>query len=459
MRKLMRYSAANVALVFVGVSMVALALFAGVLWFAWSHTIGAGREAALTDDAARLEAVYRRDGMAGLRSALEIEVGMRYGRRQNVIMLLADDTHRPLAGNLPAWPAEVGEVDAIQHAVVELGGRPTGVILLARPLAGGYRLLVGRNVQRFDTLQRTFLFGLLNAGSIVSLVGIGGALMMRHSVLSQVQHISQATHAIVQGDLSHRLADPAGADELHELVATVNRMLDQIETLVEGVRNVSNSIAHDLRTPLSELRSRLEELAVTRPAPEQAYAEIDGAIADVDRVIGIFNALLRMAEIDTGVRRAGFVDVDAADVAAEAAEFYQPVAELKGLTLTCAVNGPLPLRGDPLLLAQAMGNLIDNAIKYSPEHAGIHVGAARAHDGAIELVVADTGHGIPDAEKPRVLERFYRCDASRGTPGVGLGLSLVATVAKLHGGALILNDNRPGLRAALMLPGDPAPGG
>jgi len=235
------------------------------------------------------------------------------------------------------------------------------------------------------------------------------------------------------------------------LAHTVNRMLDQIEHLVHGVRNVSNAIAHDLRTPLAELRYRLEELVLTRPAPEETFAEIDTAIADVDQVIAIFNALLRLAEIDNGTRQSGFVEMEVGNVAGEVAEFYLPLAELKDVTLTFSSSGKLNVGGDPLLLAQAIGNLIDNALKYAPRDGSITVIARQRPDRRIEVVIADDGPGIPDHEKPKVAERFYRSDASRGTPGVGLGLSLVAAVARLHGGSLELGDNHPGLRATLLL--------
>jgi signal transduction histidine kinase len=453
MSKLFRLSATNLALVFGGASVVALAVLAIALSYAWSQTIGKGREGILAADAGRLTEVYRRDGMPALRRAIDFEVAERYGERLHIVMLLADAGRVPIAGNLQKWPGGVSNSEDIQRIKLPLDGHPVSSIVMVRKLEGGYHLLVGRDVQRFETLESMFFYGLLGAAAVLCLVGIAGGLLVRRNLLTQVQTINQATHEIVQGNLTHRLSAHADDDELNALVDTVNRMLDQIENLVEGVRNVSNSIAHDLRTPLSELRSRLEEVTVTRPGPEQAYAEIEGAIADVDRVIRIFNALLRMAEIDTGVRRSHFVEVDGAHVVAEAAEFYQPVAEMKGLALVCDTDGPLPLRGDLLLLAQAIGNLIDNAIKYSPEHGGIRVSARRAPDGAIALTVADTGHGIPDNEKVRVLERFYRGDASRGTPGVGLGLSLVATVAKLHNGMLTLADNEPGLRATLVLPG------
>jgi hypothetical protein len=243
-------------------------------------------------------------------------------------------------------------------------------------------------------------------------------------------------------------------DELNTLSLTINGMLEQIELLVHGVRNVSNSIAHDLRTPLAELRSRLEELALIRPPAEQAYAEIDGAVADVDRVIRIFDALLRLAEIDAGMRRSGFVPLDVADLASNAVEFYAPAAELKNINLNFRSDGPLSISGDPVLLAQALSNLIDNALKYAPVNGAIEVTVLTRADGTAEISVADDGPGIADAEKGKVMERFYRGDASRGTPGVGLGLSLVQAVAKLHGSPLELSDRSPGLRVALIIPLD-----
>jgi hypothetical protein len=229
-------------------------------------------------------------------------------------------------------------------------------------------------------------------------------------------------------------------------------MLDHIEHLISGISNVSNSIAHDLRTPLAELRSRLEELALTRPAPAETFAEVDAAVADVDRVIRIFNALLRLAELDTGARRSGFVPVDAAAVTAEVVEFYEPAAELKGVAFSFASDGVAAVAGDPVLLAQAVSNLIDNSLKCVAVHGAISVHVGRRADGAVEIAVADDGPGIADADKPKAAERFFRGDLSRGTPGVGLGLSIVDAVAKLHGGVLQLLDNNPGLRAQMVLP-------
>jgi signal transduction histidine kinase len=288
------------------------------------------------------------------------------------------------------------------------------------------------------------------AAGVILLVAVIGGLAIRRALLAELQGINQTASAIVAGDLSRRLPVSGGTDELEMLAQTVNRMLDQIEQLVHGVRNVSNAIAHDLRTPLAELRARLELLLVTRPAAEQTLLEIESAVADVDRVIGIFNALLRLAQIETGARRSGFVQVDVAAVAREAVDFYQPLAELKGVALSCSCKSDNIILGDSLLLSQAIGNLIDNAVKFARKDGVIEVDVVNRGE-TVNVTVADNGPGIPPDEMPRVSERFYRGDRSRGTPGVGLGLSLVSAVAKLHCGRLDLADNRPGLTATLVL--------
>ena len=365
--------------------------------------------------------------------------------------MLTDASFKRLDGNLPAWPEGVSSAVGTYRITLQRSGGTARAVLVHTALPGGYHLLVGRDVHRYDELKTSFFYGLIGAAAVVLLVGVLGGLLIRRALLVKVGNLRQTAQAIVEGDLSHRLETQGGADELDMLAQTVNRMLDQIEHLIHGVRNVSNAIAHDLRTPLTELRFRLEAVSVGKPSAEIAFAEIESAVADVDRVIQIFNALLRLAEIDTGARRSGFVRVDMASVTADIAEFYQPVAELKGIALSYSVKGDLALAGDPVLLAQAIGNLIDNALKYAQENGSIRVEASRAGATVVEVTVADDGPGIPDDEKPNVSKRFYRGDASRGTPGVGLGLSLVSAVADLHGGALIFTDNKPGLRATLRL--------
>ncbi|MBB5510460.1 hybrid sensor histidine kinase/response regulator [Paraburkholderia atlantica] len=234
-------------------------------------------------------------------------------------------------------------------------------------------------------------------------------------------------------------------------ITELKRTEAELKEMMQSVRNVSNAIAHDLRTPLAELRSRLETLLVMRPASDEVFSEVDAALCDIDRVIAIFNALLRLAEIDAGIRQAGFIPGDVGNLVTDAYEFYLPVAELRGISLTVECQGDLHAVADHLLIAQAVGNLIDNALKYAPRAGTIRVAAMRNADGKIAISVSDSGPGIPDTEKDKVTGRFYRGDASRGTPGVGLGLSLVAAVATLHGGSVAFADNHPGTVATLLL--------
>src|SRR6266850_660892 len=449
MIRFLRFSARNLGLGYIVLGIGVLALFATPLLFAWRHSIDTARIASLHEDSQRMEDIFQEDGPDALASAIEAEVGRRLATGR--LVLFTDDSLLRIAGNLPAWPPAVPTSSGTYTLTINLGGSSIQAVLMGSTLPGGYNLLVGRDITRFRELESLFWYGLAGASGTIVLLGVFGGWQIRRVLLSEVQGISKTASAIVEGDLSRRLPTNGGRDELDMLAQTVNRMLDQIEQLVHGVRNVSNAIAHDLRTPLAELRSRLEELSVTRPSPGETFSEIETAVADVDRVIGIFNALLRLAEIDTGARRSGFVQVDLAKIANEAAEFYQPVAEIKGITLTFTSSSELAVAGDPLLLAQAIGNLIDNALKFAQEKGTITVQAVERSDGTNEVAVADDGPGIPDDEKPKVTERFYRGDASRGTPGVGLGLSLVAAVAKLLGSVLELTDNHPGLRATLLM--------
>jgi len=445
----MRSSATTLALSYVTFGIAALVLFAAPLWYAWQVTIHDSRTELLRVDAQRFAEVFRREGPTGLTGFINTRVGMQIAGER--ILLLTDPELHPLAGNLPAWPANIPTDAGIYTRDMTLGGHQTQAMFVHTVLPGGYNLLVGRDQALFAPLTTRFWYGLAAAVGVLLIAGALGGLMVRRSVLVRVDGIRHAVQAIMQGDLSHRLPTHSSSDELDTLARMINGMLEQIEQLVHGVRDVSNSIAHDLRTPLAELRSRLEELSLTRPQPEETFAEVDAAVADVDRVIGVFNALLRLAEIDAGMRRSGFVAVDAAELARQAVEFYLPAAELKGITLSFHGEEPVRVSGDPVLLAQALGNLIDNALKYAGQDGTIEVAVATGADGRARISVADHGPGIPDEEKPKVPGRFYRGDVSRGTPGVGLGLSLVESVARLHGGDLELLDNDPGLRARMAI--------
>jgi signal transduction histidine kinase len=450
---MIRSSALSLALAYVALGLTALVLFAAPLWYAWQVTIQDGRAEILQADAQRLTDIYKRDGAEAVKTFIDTRVSMQIAGER--ILLLTDSAMHPLAGNLHAWPATVPQTPGNYRIQVNVGkGDQQALVHVA--MLGDYNLLVGRDNALFQPLQTRFWYGLSAAVAVLSIAGLLVGIITRRALMSRVDSIRQTVSAIMHGDLKHRLPTHLSDDELNTLSRTINGMLDQIELLVHGVRNVSNSIAHDLRTPLAELRSRLEELSLIRPSTDETYAEIDGAVADVDRVIRIFDALLRLAEIDAGMRRSGFVALDVSDLAANAVEFYEPAAELKDIDLKMRSSGPLLVSADPVLLAQALSNLIDNALKYAPERGSIEVAVQRRDDLRAEISVSDNGPGIDAAEKTKVMQRFYRGDASRGTPGVGLGLSLVQAVAKLHGSTLELQDNGPGLRVVMTVPLEPS---
>jgi signal transduction histidine kinase len=446
---MMRSSALSLALGYVALGIAALVLFAAPLYYAWQVTIQDGRSEILQADALRLTEVYRREGGVGLTNFIDARINMQIAGDR--ILLLTDASLKPLAGNLAAWPRGLPAAAGNYRIKVDLAEHGVQTSLVHVTKLGDLVLLVGRDNKLFAPLERRFWYGLIAAVAVISIAGLLIGLITRRVLMARVHSMRQTVSAIIHGDLKHRLPTDRSEDELSTLSSTINGMLDQIEQLVHGVRNVSNSIAHDLRTPLAELRSRLEELALIRPAAEATFAEIDGAVADVDQVIRIFDALLRLAEIDAGLRRSGFVTFDLVDLAGTAVEFYAPAAELKNIRLQSHADGSLQVSGDPVLLAQALSNLIDNALKYTPENGAIDVTLQRRAGGRAEIAITDNGPGIDDSEKTKVVERFYRGDASRGTPGVGLGLSLAQAVAKLHGSALELSDRGPGLSVVLTM--------
>ena len=452
MASVIRSPATRLATGYVLFGIVALVLFALPLGYAWQTTVEDTRVAVLSEDAQRMSTMFNRAGVRGLTAFINERVGLQIpGER---LLLLADPAHHALAGNIDAWPEGVpAQPGGYRSVRLQLNGHPTLVTLVRSRLPGGYDLLVARDVDWLAPVTTRFWYGLAGAIAVLCVTGLIGGVLLRRALQSRIHSVRQTVSAIMQGDLSHRLpASGGGGDELDTLSQTINRLLDQIEQLVHGVSNVSNAIAHDLRTPLTELRSRLEELSLTRPGTEETFAEVEAAVSDVDGVIRIFNALLRLAEIDTGMRRSGFVQVDLGDIAARAVEFYVPAAEEKNISLVFRQDSLATAAGDRVLIAQAINNLIDNALKYTPAGGAVTVSAAVPDHGAPRIIVADNGPGIPATQRPRVTERFFRGDSSRGTPGVGLGLSLVEAIARLHGGTLSLGDNHPGLCATLDFP-------
>lgn len=432
-------------------------LLVGLLWWNTTGYLDRETDAVIAADTRAIGDRLSDFGLAGAIQTMNerVEAESADGK---AIYLLSDPRLRPLGGNVDAWPLKVGPAPGWYEVELVYRGKLHATRILHVVLPGNYQLLVGRDVQERVAIRNLFLRSLIWIGAIVVGFALLGGWLLRRGVQSRIENINRTATAIVQGDLARRVPAGPGNDEFDQLVQTINRMLDQIQQLIEGVRNVSNAIAHDLRTPLAEVRARLESLLRRAEGPEATLDEVAAAIGGIDRLIGIFNALLRLAEIDSGLRRAGFKTVDLAALVADTAELYGPAAEARGLSFTLETAPGLTADGDPSLLAQAVGNLLDNAIKYTPSGGNIRLGLVRDGANGVAITVTDTGPGLTEEERGRATDRFYRGDSSRSAAeGVGLGLSLVAAIAKLHGGSLRLEDHMPeqtprGLRAVLALP-------
>jgi signal transduction histidine kinase len=450
MRELLRSTAVRLALGYAMLFIVSSLLLTGFLW--WRTTAYLDREidAVILADGQAIADRFRDFGLAGAVATIEERVTQTSD--EHAIYLMVDPTLRPVAGNLQAWPLAVGSAPGWHQIELVRDNKTYAAQSLYAPMPGGFRLLVARDVQ--DRVEiRSLVVGALIWAALGSLIlaSIGG-LLVRRGVLRRVETINRTATAIVQGDFSQRVPTQGSSDEFDRLARTVNTMLAQIQGLVDGVRNASNVVAHDLRTPLAELRARLEGLLRSRPPAEAAYEEVQRAVADIDRIVGVFNALLRLADIDSGVRRSGFRPVDLTAIAAEIGELYEPLAEEKELALKVEAAEGSTVVGDPDLIAQAIGNLVDNAIKYVPNGGAIALRIAPDGPDRMEIAVSDNGPGIPDAEKPSAVERFYRGQRGHGPDGIGLGLSVADAIARLHGGVLSLRNNHPGLIVALVLP-------
>lgn len=318
------------------------------------------------------------------------------------------------------------------------------------PLSDDHQIIVGRMVGNLEEAQG-LIFDALSWGLLITLgLAVIGSIFMARSVNNRLESINRISRQIRHGDLSRRMPSRQGGDEFDRLGGNLNEMLDQIESLMAGVRNVSNAIAHDLRTPLTRLRNHLEQLQDGVDDGEMRK-RIEDTLGEADALLATFSSLLKISQIEAGSRRSEFGEVGLNEIVTDVVELYEPLATEKGLQVMADTTTPVRASGDRDLLFQAISNLVDNAIKYTPANGTVAIRLGTGPAGA-RVVVADSGAGIPAEERTRVLERFYRLETHRGSPGSGLGLSLVAAVVNLHGGSVTLEDNCPGLRVQLDLP-------
>jgi len=438
-------------------AVIYMAVFAlsvcGVLAFLYWNTVAVID--AQGDDTIEAEIIglaeqYKARDLAGLAEVIRNRSAGDSGRRN--LYLLTTPFYTPLAGNLTQWPAEAqGDprwIDFRFGQASHPGARPQIARARTFLLPGGYHLLVGRDLTERTAFRKSITETLVWALLLTVLLGLGGGYLLSRNFLRRIDAIGDSSRAILHGDLSQRMPLTGTDDEFDRLADNLNEMLDQIERLMDGMRGVADNIAHDLRSPISRLRGRLEMTLRAAPDPVRYRETLEKTIEETDGILETFNSLLAIALAESGALKDGFETLDLGALARDAAELYDAAAEQRGQHLTTEIDEGCLVRGDRNLLSQAISNLLDNALTHTPDDGAIAIAVAQGVEGPA-LTVADNGPGIPEADRDRVLHRFARLDASRSTPGSGLGLSQVAATARLHEAALRLADNQPGLRVSL----------
>lgn len=459
--KLLRTTAFRLTLVYLSI----FALFAAALlgYFALNTRRMINDQIVRTLDS-EIADLTRQFDIGGLRGLL-VAVETRAGHPGSNLYLVTTRTGDGLVGNVgslePGVIERTGLMETAYRRIEEPEIAEHRALVRVLGLSGGFRLLVGRDLEERERLFSIVAIAGRWSVAIVIVLGIIGGIFVSRRVLRRIDAMSDKAQTIMTGDLTGRLPIAGSGDELDRLSANLNAMLERIETLMRGLKQVSDNVAHDLRTPLTRLRNRCEA-ALRSAKGESDYREaIEATIEESDALIRVFDALLMIARAESGEPRGGMETFDAAEIARDLGELYEPVAEEKGLVLHVDAACTAPVKGNRELIGQALANLLDNAIKYAGTAADRAGGSSTEPDVAVTaeteadrviLSVADRGPGIPAADRARAIERFVRLEQSRTQPGSGLGLSLASAVAQLHGGELRLEDNAPGLRASLVLP-------
>ena len=381
------------------------------------------------------------------------------------LYLVTDTSGRILAGNVSRVPPGLldrsgsGPLTIRYERYADDGGDYVAMVQVVR-MPGGFRMLVGRDLGEREQFREIIGRALIWALALMIGLALLSWFFVSRRVLKRIDSLSATSRRIMQGDLSGRLEVTGSGDEFDRLAESLNAMLERIEHLLHGLKDVSDNIAHDLKTPLTRLRNRVEAALAGPPKSENDRAVLEATIEESDKLIKTFNALLMIARIEAGSPDGSMSEVDAGAVVRDVVELYEPVAEERGVELMVDTTAePIILEANRELLGQALANLIDNAIKYAPLGEGAEgvtkIVVSTAREGStLILQVADNGPGIPEADRERVLHRFVRLEKSRSEPGSGLGLSLVAAVTRLHHGTIELGDGRPGLVVTMRLPLD-----
>ncbi|MFT8718065.1 sensor histidine kinase [Acetobacter sp.] len=438
---------------------VSAGLFLSVIWWGTANLLQRQVEASVVADARALSERWSDGGLSAL--ALTIEDRLEDNVDDDALYLLVNQNGERIAGNLPAWPEAVAMSNVWYQLTIRRAGTRGIAEVQAFDLPKGYRLLVGRDVRGRSVLRNLLTDTLFWAWGIITVLTFIGAFLVRSMFRRMVSSIARTTSAIAHGDLDQRMPLSGRGDELDEVAEAINEMLDRIKRLMDGVKQVSNAIAHDLRTPITRARAQLEYAALHAKDENTLRSAIEEGVADLDNITAVFEALLRIAQIEAGSRRSAFASFDLIPVLRDIAELYEPLADDQNIRLVLRIPDHVQFYGDRSMIQQAVSNLIDNAIKFSPPEGTITLAVAtgfapssedKTTDRVVTIDISDQGIGMTAADMERASERFFRADSARNTPGSGLGLSLVQAIVHLHGGVLRFLPRAPGLCVQMRLP-------
>jgi signal transduction histidine kinase len=438
--RILRSASFRLTLIYAGLFVVSALVLFGTVYVTATAAMQNDMQAVLRTEALQLAEIHRRAGLLGV--ADQIARRMNFRTRGPIYYLLEAPTQQVVVGNLPGMPPVNGVVDFVHDndsgEPANARGKLTGFGLT---LPDGSFILVAQDASRLIDMQHAIESAFAVAAGVTLLLAVAGGVLLGAGFLRRIDTIGRTSRAIMAGDLSARIPVRGTNDEIDQLVVGLNAMLDRIQHLMEGLRQVSNDIAHDLRTPLGRLRQRLEDAREHATTTAEYAAAADASIAEADVLLETFSALLRIAQIEAGAQTSGFAEVDLSEVARQVGEAYAPAAEDSRHALDLRIEPGIRIRGDRQLLAQMLSNLVENALAHTPPGSTVSLALIEGP----RITVADNGPGIPANERDRVFDRFYRLDRSRSTAGSGLGLALVKAIAGLHGLPIRLEDRQPGL--------------
>ncbi|MFT8418412.1 MAG: ATP-binding protein [Acetobacter sp.] len=445
-------------LIFSALFICSAVVFLSVIWWCIINPMDERVRHSIAIDAHSMLTEWTHEGVLGLENLISNRLAQDID--DNAIYLLSAPDGKLLAGNLAHWPTRINPDQSWQPLPVLRDGQLNTAQVRIWTLQGGYRLLIGRDITEHNQIKEILKTAMLAAYAVLGLLAVAGGWFVRTLLRRIIHSINRTTQAITQGDMSRRIPLLGMGNELDDVALTINQMLDRITRLMDGVRQVSNSIAHDLRTPIARARAELEDASNSTMGEQGLRAAIDQAVINLDNVTGICEALLRIAQIEAGSRRSAFAVFDLATTLHDMAELYEAVAEEHNLQLRTNLPDHLPFMGDQAMFQQALANILDNAIKFSPPHGTITLSARELASGqgpregtsVLRIQVVDCGIGMNAADLARASERFFRAEPARNTPGSGLGLALVQAIVELHGGTLRLSHNTPGLTVTIDVP-------